>query len=188
MEEGTTARPSRVERLPEVWLLASPFALLDLLRILGVKQRVIAERVGVPSPNISMWYGKHQPVPRRHATVLRVWAQRLLREKEMEWGKALEESPTADDHDRLLRLYYDPISQWINRVHLEAGTYDQKIRTYIMQLEVITLRDTLRPEDEEDIRTLAQHLTMMVDMKRATREAEAAEDGAQEQGDVAQEA
>jgi len=175
-------RPSRVDRLPDVWLLASGVDFLRLLKLFEVSHRIIGARLGVPKTNVSMWLHGRQGVPRHHVAALRVWAEQLLTEHRRVMDKALDEAPTAAARGQVLRDYADPIVAWAHQVHLAAGTFETKLRGYVAQLGALVAQATLSPQDEEDIEVIAGHLGRLVAVRRAAREA-----ASQEQDDDAQE-
>jgi hypothetical protein len=174
-------RPSRIDRLPDVWMVASSVDFLRLLKLFEVSHRVIGARLAVPKTNVSMWLHGRQEVPRRHVAALRAWAEQLLAEHRRVMDKALAEAPTPAAEGRVLRDYADPIVAWAHQVHLAAGTFETKIRGYVAQLEALVAQATLSPQDEEDIEIIAGHVSRLVAVRRAAREA-----ATQEQDDDAQ--
>jgi hypothetical protein len=181
------SRPIAVDHLQDFWLLANALALVRLLKLLRVRQNVIAEWLGVPKSNVSMWLHGQQSCPGRYTPVLRMRAQRLLREKEREWRKELDEAPTPAAQAALRGRLYAPIFDWISQVHLAAGSYDEKIRIYAAHMDAIASQPKLSAWDDDELERLALATVGMVMEKRRAREAQRAETaGAQEQDDDAQ--
>jgi hypothetical protein len=178
--------PPSVDHLQDFWLLASSLQLVHLLKLLRVRQNVIATWLGIPASNVSMWLHGQQSCPNHYAPTLRVRAQRLLREKEREWKKEMEEAPAAARAALRGRLY-TPIMAWIAQVHLAAGSYDEKLRIYAAQMDAIASKPTLSAWDDDEMERLALATVGMVMEKRRAQAAQRAETaGAQEQDDDAQ--
>ena len=176
MDDALTAAEEAWLRENSVWELATPLQLLQLSKLVEVRVKVMAERLGVSIPLVSMWLHKKQGVPRAHRPTLLAWAQADLAAAETRWQKEIQAQPTDDLKRAVLRTRYDPIQLWQLQVMHEAGTIERSIRKNLAWLGTLATKHVL---SESDFRTITSLTEVLLNNVRLHQELAAVEEPAE---------
>ncbi len=171
------------DNVDEVWTLAQPIHLLELLVHYGVTGAAIAGRLGVAPPMITIWKKGRQKMPARHGPPLLPWAQTVHAEKLRVLQKDLAAAGSDEERDALRASVLGPWALWRLRVRADAGSIADAIRVQGRKIGEIAVQRTYTHRDYLDLELCAEVLltNVRLQLRYATQEPQEPGEGEREE-------
>ena len=150
----------------DVWQLATPHQLLQLLHRLGVEGKVIAAQLGVHPPAISMWLRGRRPIPAKYRAPLLVWTQTAWEQAMRLHAKEVAAQPTEALQRAVQEVFGARWNQWKLEVLHQAGTIRKALQQDYQSLGYWIMQDTLSPDDYTIIETILTAIRQKLQLLR----------------------